>query len=474
MLLQRFYDTGLAQASYLIGCQATGDAIVVDANRDIDQYIRAAEDEGLRITHVTETHIHADFVSGSRELAERTGAKLYLSDEGGDDWRYAFAKSSNATLLHDGDVIKVGNVHLAVMHTPGHTPEHIVFIVTDTANVDRPMGVITGDFIFVGDVGRPDLLERAANIKGTMEAGARQLFASIQRFKKLPDYLQLWPGHGAGSACGKALGAVPSSTLGYERIANWGLATEKEDEFVQMVLAGQPEPPKYFAQMKRINKEGPRSIGGMLAPPHEPTSDFRHVIDANAFVVDTRKALTFAEGHVPGTINIPRNRSFTNWAGALIPFDRDFHLIIDGDETAALAAARDLMMIGLDRIVGWFGADAIEAWKRAGGALDVTPQMDVHELQRERDSSAKPFVLDVRGASEWDAGHMPGVNHIPLAELPDRIAEVPTDVPVVVHCQGGGRSAIAASLLKKRGVENVSNLTGGFGEWTKRKLPVEK
>jgi hydroxyacylglutathione hydrolase len=474
MLLQRFYDAKLAQASYLVGCQATGDAIVVDANRDLDQYISAASDEGLRITHVTETHIHADFVSGSRELAERTGAKLYLSDEGGDDWRYAFAKQSNATLLHDGDVIKVGNIRLDVMHTPGHTPEHIVFKITDTASTDVPMGVITGDFIFVGDVGRPDLLERAANIKGTMETGARQLFASLRRFKKLPDYLQLWPGHGAGSACGKALGAVPSTTLGYERIANWGLAIENEDEFVQMVLAGQPEPPKYFAQMKRINKEGPRSLGGISAPQHESAGDFLHVIDSKALVVDTRVATTFAEAHVPGTINIPRNKSFTNWSGALIPFDRDFHLIIDGGESAALDVARDLAMIGLDHIVGWFGTDAIDAWKSAGRAFDVTPQMDVHALADGKNRDGKPFVLDVRTGAEWSAGHMPGVTHIPLAELPDRLAEVPTDVPVVVHCQGGGRSAIAASLLKEHGVENVSNLTGGFGEWAKQKLPVEK
>ena len=220
MLLRRFYDTKLAQASYLIGCQKTGEAIVIDANRDVAQYIVAAEEDGVRVTHVSETHIHADFVSGSRELAQRTGATLLLSDEGDDDWKYAFAAESGATPLYDHDVFMIGNLKFEVLHTPGHTPEHIAFVVTDTPASSQPIGVVTGDFVFVGDVGRPDLLEKAAKVKGTMEAGARTLFHSLQKFKALPDHLQIWPGHGAGSACGKALGAVPMSTLGYEGIAN--------------------------------------------------------------------------------------------------------------------------------------------------------------------------------------------------------------------------------------------------------------
>jgi hydroxyacylglutathione hydrolase len=474
MLLKRFYDVKLAQASYLVGCQATGDAIVIDANRDIDQYISAANEEGVRITHVSETHIHADYVSGSRELAERTGAALNLSDEGGDDWRYSFAKAAGATLIHDGDVIKVGNIKLGVMHTPGHTPEHVSFMITDTAATDRPMGVLTGDFIFVGDVGRPDLLERAAHIMGTMEAGARTLYASIQRFKQLPDYLQLWPGHGAGSACGKALGAVPSTTLGYERIANWALATEGEQEFVDMVLAGQPEPPKYFAQMKRINKEGPRTLGGFNVPPRREARDIGSVMNAGALVVDTRHATKYAAGFIPGTINIPLNRSFTNWAGSLIPFDREFYLIVEGSEQAVLEATRDLAMIGLDRIAGWFGADVIQAWPDNGKPLATTPQITATQLAESQRSGDAPLVLDVRAGSEWSAGHLPGVKHIPLPELPDRIGELPTDVPIVVHCQGGGRSNIAASVLKSHGIADVSNLAGGFGEWAKEGLPVER
>ncbi len=473
MLLKRFYDTKLAQASYLVGCQATGDAIVVDPNRDIDQYLLAARDEGLRITHVTETHIHADFVSGSRELAERSGARLFLSDEGGDDWRYAFRDEPNVTLVKDGDVIKVGNVRLDVRHTPGHTPEHIVFLITDGAATDRPMGALTGDFIFVGDVGRPDLLERAAKIEGTMEAGARSLFASIQRFRQLPDYLQLWPGHGAGSACGKALGAVPSTTLGYERIANWALSIDDEAEFVRAVLAGQPEPPKYFAEMKRINREGPSRLGGFTRPKRDPSNALSTLLSHDALVVDTRPAIDYAASHVPGTINIPLNKSFTTWAGSLIPFGRDFHLIVNGDDDRLIDdAVRDLAMIGLDRIAGYMGTDAIEAWKSNAGEMDETPQLSVQELA-ERVRANDVTVIDVRGAAEWNEGHMPGVANIPLGTLPDRLAEVPRDKPIVLHCQGGGRSQIAASILKAAGFEDVSNLTGGFGAWRGAGLPEE-
>ena len=473
MLLKRFYDTKLAQASYLIGCQATGEAIVVDANRDVEQYVTAAADEDLRITHVTETHIHADFVSGSRELAERCTAQLFLSDEGGDDWRYAYAAESGATLVHDGDVIRVGNVRLQVMHTPGHTPEHICFVVTDGAASEHPMGVLTGDFIFVGDVGRPDLLERAAHIQGTMVAGARALFASLQRFAQLPDYLQLWPGHGAGSACGKSLGAVPSTTLGYERIANWALSLTDEDEFIHAVLAGQPEPPRYFAEMKRINKAGPRVLGGFARPRHGSFAELGVLLGNDALVVDTRGAVEFAAGFVPGTINIPFNKSFTTWAGSLIPFDRDFYLIINANDAHVVdEAVRDLAMIGLDRVAGYFGVDSVSAWA-ATNPLAIVPQVTVQDLAA-RVRPGGPQVIDVRGAAEWEAGHLPGILNIPLGSLPDRLGQLSHDRPIVVHCQGGGRSAIAASILRAHGFDHVENLTGGFGAWASAQLPVER
>src|SRR5438093_13676915 len=267
MLLKRFYDDALAQASYLVGDETTGQAIVIDPNRDVDQYLRAAADEGLRVSHVTETHIHADFVSGSRELARRAGARLLLSGEGDAAWQYRFAHEENAMLLKDDSHFQVGEVRFDVLHTPGHTPEHIVLFVTDEATANRPMGVFTGDFIFVGDVGRPDLLERVARETGTMERSARALFHSLRRLRDHPEYLQLWPGHGAGSACGKALGAVPQTTLGYEKRFNPALlAAENEERFLGYVLEGQPEPPLYFARMKRLNRSGPPLLGRLPGP----------------------------------------------------------------------------------------------------------------------------------------------------------------------------------------------------------------
>lgn len=473
MILKHFYDDKLAQASYLLGCAATGEALIVDPNRDVETYVRAAADAGLRITHVTETHIHADFVSGARELAERTGGRLHLSDEGDADWKYAYAAEHDAELLHDGDVIRVGNVRVEVMHTPGHTPEHLAFIVTDTAGADRPMGVFTGDFVFVGDVGRPDLLERAANVAGTMEAGARTLFRSLQRFKSaVPDFVQLWPGHGAGSACGKALGAVPQSTLGYERLFNWGLAADDEAAFVEAVLAGQPEPPKYFAQMKRINKEGPRVLGGFPAPPRMDVDALVKRVDEGAIIVDTRPADAFAAGHVPGTLNIPLNRSFNTWAGWLLPYDRDFYLLVD-DAARVDEAVRDLAMIGLDRAAGFFTADVIDGWRAAGRPVGTVRQVSVDEIAAQLAAGAVN-VVDVRGAAEWEAGHLPGVPNVPVGFLADRLAELPADRPLVVQCQSGARSAIAASVLQAHGVTDVANLVGGYQAWVAGGNPVER
>jgi hydroxyacylglutathione hydrolase len=476
MLLQRFYDDTLAQASYLIGCAATGEALIVDPNRDVDQYIEAAEAEGMRITHVTETHIHADFVSGARELAHRTGARLYLSDEGGPDWAYAFAQGAGAVLMKDGHTFMVGNIRIQAIHTPGHTPEHMSFVVTDTPATDVPMGALTGDFVFVGDVGRPDLLERAAGFEGTMERGARQLFRSLRAFRRLPDHLQIWPGHGAGSACGKALGAVPSSTLGYERIANWALRIDDEDAFVPEVLAGQPEPPKYFAEMKRINRDGPRLLGALRRPARVPLARVTELVRSGAFVVDTRAAADFAAGHLAGTINIPLNRAFTTWAGWLVPYTRDFYLIVDHDRAQAVdEVVKDLALIGLDRIGGFLALDEreLEAWRATGGRLEAVAQITPDELQR-RLADGGVAVIDVRGRAEWETGRLPGAPNIPLGYLGDRLSEVPATGTVVLQCESGSRSAIAASVLQARGGRDVANLVGGITAWRKAGLPVER
>jgi hydroxyacylglutathione hydrolase len=472
MLLRRFYDPKLAQASYLIACGRSGEAIVIDPNRDAQQYVRAAESEDVRIAYVTETHIHADFVSGARELTARTGARLLLSGEGGADWSYQFAKADGATILRDGDSVDIGNVRLSAMHTPGHTPEHLAFLVTDRATADEPMGAVTGDFLFVGDVGRPDLLERAANVKGTMRASARDLHASLKRFAALPDWLQIWPGHGSGSACGKGISAVPHSSLGYERRFNWAFSVTNEDDFVRQVLEGQPDPPAYFAEMKRVNRVGPRVLGGLERPPRLEPPHVVEVLSSGATLVDTRTATTFAARHLPRTINIPLNKSFSTWAGSVLPYDRELYLLVDDNvPDRADEAARDLAMIGLDRIAGYFGVDALAVWEGEGRALATVPQVGVTELAAMM-SRGEVRVIDVRGPSEWEGGHLPAAPNIPLGALRARVAEIPVDRAVVVQCQSGSRSAIAASLLRAGGVERVVNLSGGFAAWRDAGLPV--
>ncbi len=467
MILQRIYDDKLAQASYLIGCAATGDALVIDPLRDSEIYLAAAARERVRITDVTETHIHADFVSGARELAARTGARLHLSAEGGPDWQYGYAETDGAILLRDGDRFEVGNIRIDVVHTPGHTPEHLTFVITDGAAADAPLGAATGDFLFVGDVGRPDLLEKAAGVAGTMDAAARTLFHSLRRFReRYPEWLQIWPGHGAGSACGKGLSSIPHSTLGYEARFNWALSIADEDEFVRTVLAGQPEPPKYFAQMKRINRDGPRVLGKMPVPVRLDARELAAVAGSDdRIIVDTRRAAEYAEAHVPGTINIPLNRSFTNYAGSLLPYDTGL-VLIAADPAAARQATRDLAMIGLEDVRGFITADAIHTWASSGGHPSRMRHTTVEQLARQaRDVT----LIDVRARTEHEAGHLPDSKLIPLPELPDRIDEVPRDVPVVLYCESGGRSAIAASLLQARGHRNVSNLTGGYRAWARNR-----
>ena len=473
MFLQRFYDDGLAQASYLLGCGATGEAIVIDPLRDIQPYLDTARREGLRITQVTETHIHADFVSGARELAAATGARLLLSGEGGPDWSYAYAEADGATLLRDGDRFQVGRVRLEVMHTPGHTPEHLCFVVTDAASADRPMGVFSGDFVFVGAVGRPDLLERAAQQAGTMERGARDLFRSLQRFKAaLPDYVQLWPGHGAGSACGKSLGAVPSTTLGYEKLFNVDVAQEDEEAFVAGVLAGQPEPPLYFAHMKRINRDGPPVLGALPHPPRLADDALPGFLAAGGVVLDARPGTEFAHRHVPGTLSVPLGRSFTTYVGSVLPFDTPFAVIAPASgEPAMQRAARDLTLIGFDRLAGRFPAAAVEAAIAAGhaGAIpDVAPE----ELDALRLAGAE--VIDVRNSSEYAAGHLPGAVNLPLGRLAERLDELPAGRPLVVHCQTGGRAWVGAALMRLRGAGDVRHLAGDYAGWVRAGRPTEK
>ncbi len=466
MFLKYFYDSALAHASYLIGCQKTGEAVVIDPSRDVDPYLEIAEREGFRIVGTAETHIHADFVSGSRELADRVGAKLYLSDEGPTDWKYLYADQYESQLLKHGDVFHIGNVKLEAVHTPGHTPEHLSFLLTDEGGgATEPMGIFTGDFVFVGSIGRPDLLETAAGVVGSAEVGARQLYHSLQRFHELPDHLQVWPAHGAGSACGKGLGAVPSSTVGYEKRFNPALKFDDEQRFVDYILSEQPETPYYFAVMKRVNKVGPALIRALA--PVEVVSPTKLAQTVKQYlVIDPSPAREFAEAHVPGTINIP-TKKLVQWAGFFVDDSQPIYLL--SDEATLPGLLRRLRSIGIDNVKGFFDAQAVQqAGLRTQSYRSCTPQ----ELQP-RIESGEVTLLDVRALTEYQAGHISGAEHRFAGKLLREMEAIDRRKPIVVQCQGGGRSAIAASLLQRAGFE-VTNMAGGLHAWSLAGLPLVK
>ena len=466
MLLKYFYDSALAHASYLVGCQKTGEAVVIDPGRNIDPYLEAAKAEGLRVTAAAETHIHADFVSGARELADRVGAKLYLSDEGPADWKYQYAHQYDAKLLKNGDRFHVGKVRLDVMHTPGHTPEHISFLLTDEGGgANQPMGIFTGDFVFVGSIGRPDLLETAAGVVGSAEVGARQLYHSMRRFLELPDHLQIWPAHGAGSACGKGLGAIPSSTVGYEKLFNPALQFREEQAFVNYILADQPETPFYFAVMKRVNKVGPELIRNLpevraLDPVELPRLAKQHL------VIDTCPAAEFGAAHVPGTINVPA-KSLVVWSGFFVDYSQPLYLI---SEREALAThLRGLRSIGIDLVGGYFEAAAV---RESGLRTESYRTATVQEM-RGPIASGEVQLVDVRAATEFQDGHIPQADHRFVGTLLRELPKISKHKPIVAQCLGGGRSAIAASILQRAG-HQVINLQGGFKAWSEAGLPVAR
>ncbi len=469
MFMRMVYDEKLAQAAYVIGCQRSGEAIVIDPERDVDRYIRLAEENGLRIVAVAETHIHADFVSGARELAER-GARVYVSDEGGPDWRSEWLERRLAggayefQRLRDGDTFRLGLIEFRVVHTPGHTPEHIAFLVTDRGGgANEPIGMATGDFVFVGDLGRPDLLETAAGQAGAMEPSARRLFSTVSKLQSVPDFVQVWPAHGAGSACGKALGAVPMSTIGYERRFNPALrAATNEKEFVDFILAGQPEPPLYFAEMKRVNKLGPPVLGCLPAPARLTIDQLRALDTQRVAVIDTRPWERFARGHLPGAMSFPLTRSFNTDAGSMVRAEEDIHLIIDPARIDE--AVRDLVRIGLDRIRGFFPADEVASLDAS--ALARIREIDVSEADALL-AARSATVLDVRRASEFADGHLPGALNIAHTRLAARLKDVPHDMPLLVHCRSGARSARACALLQRAGFA-VTNLRGGMLAWEQR------
>lgn len=465
MFFKQIFEPKLAQYTYLIGCQETGEAIVIDPMRDIDRYTRMADDEGLRIVAAADTHIHADYLTGLRELAEK-GVKIFVSDEGGSDWKYEWVIDSDYDhrLLVDGDEFSIGNIHLKAMHTPGHTPEHLSYTVIDGAGASGPMGLLSGDFVFVGDVGRPDLLESAAGQKGVMESSARELFHSVEKFKSLPEYLQIWPGHGAGSACGKALGSVPESTVGYELRFNPSIqASESEQDFVEFILEGQPEPPLYFARMKRDNRGGPKLLGTLPQPERLSMDEFvEQGRQEGSVIIDTRGRSAFMGGHISGSLLSTFNKQFNTVAGSYVQEDENIYLLID--DANVEEAVRDLVRIGLDKIEGYVTPADLEAYHDQGFALDHIETIDFEDVRKLMDNQ-KNLVLDVRRLSEYEEGHIDGALNIAHTRLLEQEDALPKDKTLLVHCLSGARSSVASALLRRDGYK-VKYVDDHIDNWT--------
>ncbi len=462
MFFQHIYDKTLAQASYLIGCQKTGEALVIDPKRDVDTYLDLARQNNLRITHITETHIHADFLSGSRELAALTGATLYLSDEGGSDWQYQFAHQA----LKNGDVLRVGNLTLTVLHTPGHTPESISLLLTDHPATHEPVMLFTGDFVFVGDVGRPDLLEKAAGLVGTKEAGAHQMHQSLETFQFLPDFVQVWPGHGAGSACGKALGAVPGTTVGYEKIRNWAFRYADDlNGFTATLLADQPEPPTYFATMKHLNRVDRPLLTHLPSLPRLTPQAVAEALARGIQLVDTRPKADVADGFVPGSLTIQANNAFATWMGWFMTYTEPFILVAAEAQLDSLT--RQLMRIGLDTCLGYISEiDALEVGQQPVVVIDL------NTFRTYLSSSSDAQVIDLRSASEYAQGHVAGAESFFIGTLSKQLNRLNRNKPVVLYCQGGDRAAIGYSVLVRNGFTNVLNYAGSMNEWMAGGNPV--
>ncbi|MFQ5607740.1 MAG: rhodanese-like domain-containing protein [Candidatus Zixiibacteriota bacterium] len=467
MFFKQIFEPKLAQYAYLIGCQRTGEAIVIDPMRDIQRYLGEAASAGLTITAVAETHIHADYLSGMRQFAQQTGVRIYASDEGGAEWRYNWLVGSayDHRPLKNHDKFKIGNITFEALHTPGHTPEHMIFKVTDSgAGVSSPMGLLTGDYVFVGDVGRPDLLESAAGIAGAMRPSAETLGRSLQIFNDFDPALQVWPGHGAGSACGKALGAVPTSTVGYELENNASLiAARDQKKFVDYILTGQPEPPMYFARMKRDNRDGPAVLDKMPEPAPLAVKDIRALLDrAEVALIDTRSWDEYRTGHLPGSIFAPCNREFNTVAGCYVDEKTPMYLVIG--EANVQSATIDLIRIGLDDVAGFITPAALGDYASSGGKLSVIEQISAAELETRR-MEPDAFMLDVRRGDEVESsGAIPGASVIAHTRLLPRLSEIPSKENVYITCRTGQRSAYACGFLASRGY-NAINLAGGFLAW---------
>ena len=453
MLVRQIADPKLAQFAYLIGCPRSGEAIVIDPERDVDRYFDLAARHKLRIVAAADTHIHADYLSGLRQMAAR-GVFVYASREGGPDWQYEWLIQGDYAhrLLGHADQFSVGYIEFRAVHTPGHTPEHLSYLVRDAGSGAKDfIALASGDFVFVGDVGRPDLLERAAGMVGVMEPSARAQFASIHReFRGLPQFLQVWPAHGAGSACGKSLGDVPTSTVGYELRTNRSIhAAADEQTFVDFILAGQPEPPLYFARMKRDNRRGPELLSALPSPPPLVESDLADLENrTDVAVLDARCQEAFFEGHLAGSLLTDLDYQFCSIAGSYVPEGTAIYLVVG--ETRVDEAVRALIRVGLDRIVGYLTPETLANYGRQGGVLQRSMTIDMATLEAER-VGGRAHVLDVRGLAEFDAGHVPDAVHVPHTRIGINADSLPVDKPLLVYCNSGARAAAAVAMLERLG-----------------------
>ena len=457
MYFRQFYLGCLAHASYLIGSE--GEAAIVDPQRDVDQYIEAARENGLKILYVIETHLHADFVSGHRELGGRTGAGI------------VFGARAGATFPHiavnEGDELRVGSLVLRIMETPGHTPEGISVLATDTADPQAPRRLFTGDTLFIGDVGRPDLV----GSKGfSAEEMAGMLYDSLHdKILTLPDEVEVYPAHGAGSLCGRNMSSETMSTIGEQRKFNYALQPTLRDAFIRMMTTDLPEAPSYFSRDAEINRTGAAALGEL--PEARPLAPDAVLGRQGRLVLDVRPATAFGTGHVPGSLNIGLGGQFASWAGSLIPMGTK--IVIVAEDTGGVdEAATRLARVGLDTVEGYLEG-GIYAWDKAGFDLDRMPQMPVDELRARIGEGRTPQVLDVRRPAEYREGHVRGSRNLPLAELGTAAVTLDRGLPTAVICASGYRSSVAASLLTRMGFEEVYNVVGGTTAWVSASYPVE-
>ncbi|WP_353890624.1 MBL fold metallo-hydrolase [Micromonospora sp. WMMA1363] len=452
MLFTQYYLDCLSQASYLVADEASGRAVLVDPRRDIDEYLADARERGLTIEGVINTHFHADFLAGHLEVAAATGAWI------GYGWRaeteYPIRK------LADGERIELGDVTLEIMETPGHTPESISILVCEHADDTVPYGVMTGDALFIGDVGRPDLL---ASLGVTADELGRMLYDSVQRkLMGLPDGVRVFPAHGAGSACGKNLSTERQSTIGEQRRTNYACAPMSEEQFLELVTGGQPAAPRYFAFDAALNRKARELFDHGKAPRPLGVAEFTRSRAEGAVVMDTRDPQEFAAGHVRGAINIPADGRFAETAGSVVAPDRTVVVVAPQDREEEIVVR--LARIGFDRVVGYL-REPEGAFREMVADMAPASRVTAVQLRESLERSEPPIVLDVRNVGEREQGAVEGSLHIPLAELVRRLDEVPADRPAVVHCAGGYRSSVAASLLRDAGRADVSDLLGGYGAW---------